>query len=84
MVNLTDINAVKKALGYEGHRFNKCPKRLWHLWRAVVFDRDGARVGIAAERQLMFRGRKGAGSDLNLTIESRERNKGANATISMP
>jgi hypothetical protein len=35
-----DIDAVLKHAGHSGRRFDKCPKRLWHLWRALVFNRD--------------------------------------------
>ena len=36
-----DILTVKEAFGYVGRRFDECPRSLWHLWRAMVFNRDG-------------------------------------------
>ncbi len=39
-VKATDIRLVAAHIGYSGRRFNDCPKRLWHLWRAIIFNRD--------------------------------------------
>src|SRR5262245_23386945 len=36
-----DIRHIAARLNYSGRRFDQCPKRLWHLWRAVIFNRDG-------------------------------------------
>jgi hypothetical protein len=36
----SDIRLVLDSLGHTGKRFDKCPKRAWHLWRALVFNRD--------------------------------------------
>jgi hypothetical protein len=38
--NPADIRIVLKEVGYSGRRFDRCPKSVWHLWRAVVFNRD--------------------------------------------
>ena len=34
------IQVVLQRAGHDGRRFDKCPKAIWHLWRALVFDRD--------------------------------------------
>jgi 5-methylcytosine-specific restriction endonuclease McrA len=34
------IQLVLQRAGHDGRRFDKCPKAIWHLWRALVFDRD--------------------------------------------
>lgn len=39
--SLESIQIVLKHVGYAGKRFDKCPKTVWHLWRAMVFNRDG-------------------------------------------
>ena len=36
-----DIKHIAARLNYSGRRFDQCPPRLWHLWRAVIFNRDG-------------------------------------------
>jgi 5-methylcytosine-specific restriction endonuclease McrA len=36
-----EIRRIATSLNYSGRRFDECPKRLWHLWRAVIFNRDG-------------------------------------------
>jgi len=41
IVNAADIRQVAKHIGYTGRRFDRGPKLLWHLWRAVIFNRDG-------------------------------------------
>jgi hypothetical protein len=38
--SLTSIQVVLRHVGYAGKRFDKCPKAVWHLWRAMVFNRD--------------------------------------------
>ena len=40
-VAASDIRNIATRLNHSGRRFDKCPKRLWHLWRAVIFNRDG-------------------------------------------
>ena len=36
----TDIDALLVAASHPDRRFDRCPKWLWHVWRALVFNRD--------------------------------------------
>lgn len=40
VVSPADIRAILVQSEYSGRRFDKCPKRFWHLWRALIFNRD--------------------------------------------
>lgn len=40
-VAVPEIRKIASRLNYSGRRFDQCPKRLWHLWRAMIFNRDG-------------------------------------------
>jgi len=40
-VSAPDIRHIAARLNYSGRRFDQCPRCLWHLWRAVIFNRDG-------------------------------------------
>jgi hypothetical protein len=35
------IDKILSTIGHTGRRFDRCPRWLWHLWRAIVLNRDG-------------------------------------------
>lgn len=40
-IDQTRIDRMLRAFGHDGRRIDRCPRWLWHLWRAIVLNRDG-------------------------------------------